>query len=68
MRQRSLNPRVAIMVGGPMLAQDPHLAATLGADFSSGSADQALRDAADQVRMHRERQVTQARSRGVSRG
>jgi methanogenic corrinoid protein MtbC1 len=68
LRQRSLNPQVAIMVGGPMLAQDPHLAATLGADFSSGSADQALRDAADQVRMHRERQVTQARSRGVSRG
>ena len=68
LRERSLNPRVVIMVGGPMLAQDPHLAATLGADFSSGSADQALRDAADQVRMHRERQVTQARSRGVSRG
>ena len=68
LRQRSLNPRVAIMVGGPMLAQDPHLAATLGADFSSGSADQALRDAAEQVRMHRERQVTQARARGVSRG
>ena len=56
------------MVGGPMLAQDPRLAATLGADFSSGTADQALRDAAQQVRMRRQRQVTQARARGVSRG
>ena len=68
LRQRSLNPRVLIMVGGPMLAQDPHLAATLGADFSSGSADQALRDAAQQVRMRREQQVTQARARDVSCG
>jgi len=68
LRQRSLNPRVAIMVGGPMLAQDPHLVATLGADFSSGTADQALRDAAQQVRMRRQRQVNQARARGVSRG
>ena len=68
LRQRSLNPRVVIMVGGPMLAQDPHLAATLGADFSSGSADLALRDAAQQVRIRRERQLPLTRTRGVSRG
>jgi methanogenic corrinoid protein MtbC1 len=68
LRERSLNPRVVIMVGGPLLSQDPHLAVTLGADFSSGSADQALRDAAQQVRLRRQQQVTQARARGVSRG
>jgi hypothetical protein len=68
LRQRSLNPRLVIMVGGPMLALDPHLAATLGADFSSGSADQALRDAAQQVRMRIKQQAPQARSKGLFRG
>ncbi len=68
LRQRSLNPRVVVMVGGPMLAQDPQLAATLGADFSSGTADQALRDAAQQVRLRMKQPPAKTHAKGLSRG
>lgn len=68
MREKSLNPRVAIMVGGPMLAMQPDLATYLGADFSSGSAEQALRDAEQQVRLRKNRHVPQPSRWGVTHG
>ena len=68
MRDKSLNPRVAIMVGGPLLAMQPNLATQLGADFSSGSAEQALRDADQQVRLRKNRHVPQPSRWGVTHG
>jgi methanogenic corrinoid protein MtbC1 len=68
LRERSLNPRVVIMVGGPVLALMPDLAEQLGADFSSTSADQALRDAAQQVRLRQKRHAPQPLAQGHSHG
>ena len=68
LRERSLNPRVVIMVGGPVLALMPDLAEQLGADFSSTSADQALRDAAQQVRLRQKRHAPQPLALGHSHG
>jgi len=68
LRERSLNPRVVIMVGGPLLAQVPDLAAQLGADFSSTTADQALRAAAQQVQLRQKRHAPQPLARGLSHG
>jgi methanogenic corrinoid protein MtbC1 len=41
-RKTSLNPRLAIMLGGPLLLRQPQLAATLGADGVSKDALDAL--------------------------
>ena len=68
LRERSLNPRVVIMVGGPVLALMPDLAEQLGADFSSTSADQALRDAAQQVRLRQKCHAPQPLAQGHSHG
>lgn len=41
-RKTSRNPRISIMVGGPLLTRQPHLAHTLGADGVSADATGAL--------------------------
>ena len=55
LRKKSLNPDLAVMVGGPMLSKAPHLAEWLGADFACSHADQAQMAAAQQVERMRER-------------
>jgi len=41
-RKTSLNPRLGIMLGGPLLTRQPDLAHTLGADGASADATAAL--------------------------
>ena len=49
LRERSLNPQLQIMVGGPLVLAQPHLVKDLGADWLSGHADQASREALKHV-------------------
>ena len=44
-RQRSANPGIKIMVGGPLMQKRPDLVRVLGADFSADAADEAVRSA-----------------------
>ena len=44
-RQRSANPGIKIMLGGSLIQQRPDLVHILGADFSAGAADEAVRSA-----------------------
>jgi len=44
-RQRSANPGIKIMLGGPLIQQRPDLVHVLGADFSADAADEAVRSA-----------------------
>jgi hypothetical protein len=44
-----LNPQLQIMVGGPLVLAQPHLVKDLGADWLSGHADQASREALKHV-------------------
>ena len=46
-RKTSRNPRLAIMVGGPLFLRQPELAATVGADGMSEDAPGALSLASD---------------------
>jgi methanogenic corrinoid protein MtbC1 len=55
LRKKSLNRDLLVMVGGPMLAQNPHLAEWLGADFASAHADQAHLMALQQLDRLRQR-------------
>ena len=41
-RQRSANPGIKIMLGGPLIQQRPDLVRLLGADFSADAADEAV--------------------------
>lgn len=41
-RKTSRNPRLSVMVGGPLFTREPSLAATVGADGCSSDADAAL--------------------------
>jgi methanogenic corrinoid protein MtbC1 len=41
-RKTSRNPRLSVMVGGPLFLREPSLAATVGADGCSSDADAAL--------------------------
>jgi methanogenic corrinoid protein MtbC1 len=41
-RKTSRNPRLSVMVGGPLFIREPSLAATVGADGCSSDADAAL--------------------------
>ena len=41
-RQRSANPGIKIMLGGPLMQQRPDLVRVLGADFSADAADEAV--------------------------
>lgn len=45
LRERSLNPSLLIMLGGPLVLAQPELVDDLGADWLSGHADQASQDA-----------------------
>jgi len=49
-RQASLNPKMQFMVGGPMVALDRDLLATLGADLLGGDARESEKLAYQQVR------------------
>ncbi len=49
LRERSLNPSLLIMLGGPLVLAQPELVDDLGADWLAGHADQASRDAWDRV-------------------
>ena len=44
-RQRSANPGIKIMLGGPLMQKRPDLVRVLGADFSADAADEAVRSA-----------------------
>lgn len=44
-RSASLNPRIVVMVGGPLFADRPDLLASTGADTGALNADQALQQA-----------------------
>ena len=55
LRNVSKNPRVCIMVGGPVISQNPGLAAQVGADGTAADAKLALKVALDLVFM-RERE------------
>ena len=41
-RERSANPGIKIMLGGPLIQQRPDLVRILGADFSADAADEAV--------------------------
>ena len=56
LRNVSKNPRVCVMVGGPVICNDPSLAAKVGADGTAADAKLALTVALDLVRA-RERQA-----------
>jgi methanogenic corrinoid protein MtbC1 len=49
LRERSLNPDLLIMLGGPLVLNHPELVEDLGADWLAGHADQASRDAWERV-------------------
>lgn len=49
LRERSLNPHLLIMLGGPVVLTQPELVKDLGADWLAGHADEASRDAWDRV-------------------
>jgi methanogenic corrinoid protein MtbC1 len=49
LRQRSMNPQLQIMVGGPLVLAHPNLVKDLGADWLSGHANQASREALEYV-------------------
>ena len=49
LRERSLNPQLQIMVGGPLVLTQPNAVGDLGADWLSDHADQASRDALKHV-------------------
>lgn len=53
-RRHSLNRAIAIMVGGPLFIEQPHLAAQVGADATASDGLQAVRIAGELIR----RQVT----------
>lgn len=53
-RKTSLNPRLAIMIGGPLLTRQPQLGTTLGADGVSTDAVDALALAQRLVQAQRE--------------
>ncbi len=42
LRERSLNPAIGIMVGGPMFTQEPGLASEIGADATAADAPAAV--------------------------
>jgi methanogenic corrinoid protein MtbC1 len=44
-RDRSANPGIKIMLGGPLMQKRPDLVHVLGADFSADAADEAVRSA-----------------------
>lgn len=56
LRKTSLNPGLLVMVGGPLLGTQPHLAQWLGADFSCLQADEAQLTAMRRVDEVRKRQ------------
>lgn len=49
LRQRSRNPSLLIMLGGPLVMAHPHQVANLGADWLAGEAGQASQEALDRV-------------------
>jgi methanogenic corrinoid protein MtbC1 len=42
LRSASRNPRVGVMIGGPLLLEHPHMVAEVGADFTAADARQAV--------------------------
>jgi len=56
LRKTSLNPGLLVMVGGPLLSAQPHLAQWLDADFSCLQADEAQLTAMRRVDEVRKRQ------------
>ena len=51
-RRRSVNPRIQVMVGGPLVLAHPEMVDDLGADWISSHADHASRDAYERVMAH----------------
>ena len=49
-RERSANPGIKIMLGGPLIQQRPDLVRILGADFSADAADEAVLAGAKDLR------------------
>lgn len=53
-RKTSRNPRLSVMVGGPLFLREPALAATAGADGCSFDADEALAMAAQLIQQQQD--------------
>ena len=53
MRQCSMNRDIAILIGGPVLLEDPELAVRVGADATAMDCQQTVRWVEDTWRRHR---------------